>query len=134
MESEPLIALVDDDRIFQLIAEKSIKATRLTNRIIQFSNGSDAINYLQEHANDESRLPDLLFLDISMPIADGWMFMEDYINLKPQMRKNIRIYMVSSSIDPRDIERARSMKYIEEYIIKPIGQDKFARIIAPVAE
>ena len=126
---EPLVALVDDDKVFQLIATKSISATHLTKNILQFSNGLEAIEYIQSHISDARALPDVIFLDINMPIIDGWMFMEDYVNLKSKFTKPIRIYMVSSSIDPRDIERARSMSDINEYVIKPISQDKFRDLL-----
>jgi CheY-like chemotaxis protein len=127
---EPLVALVDDDKVFQLIATKSIAATHLTNHVLQFGNGLEAIEYIQAHLSDDQSLPDVIFLDINMPIIDGWMFMEDYINLKQRIRKPIHIYMVSSSIDPRDIDRARSMPDIQEYVIKPISQDKFYDLIS----
>jgi CheY-like chemotaxis protein len=131
--TEPVVALVDDDKVFQLIASRTIKATQLTNKILQFTNGMEAIEYLLINAENIDVLPDILFLDINMPIVDGWMFMEDYINLKHRVKKIIRIYMVSSSIDPRDVERARSMTDIREYVIKPISQDKFAEMISNVA-
>jgi CheY-like chemotaxis protein len=131
--TEPVVALVDDDKVFQLIASRTIKATQLTDKILQFTNGMEAIEYLQINAENADVLPDVLFLDINMPIVDGWMFMEDYINLKHRVKKIIRIYMVSSSIDQRDVERARSMTDIREYVIKPISQDKFAEMISNVA-
>jgi len=131
--SDPVIAVVDDDKIFQLIATRSIKATQFSGKILQFNNGSEAIQYLEEHANDEHALPDLLFLDINMPLVDGWMFMEDYISLKSRIHKLIRIYMVSSSIDPKDIERAKAISDIKEYVTKPISQQKFAALISEVA-
>lgn len=130
---EPVVALVDDDKVFQLIASRTIKATHLTTKILQFTNGMEAIEYLQNNAENNEAMPDILFLDINMPIVDGWMFMEDFINLKHRVKKVIRIYMVSSSIDPRDVERARSMADIREYVIKPISQDKFAQMISNVA-
>lgn len=131
---EPVIALVDDDKVFQLIASRTIKATRLTDKILQFMNGEEALIYLRENAANSDALPDILFLDINMPIVDGWMFMDDYVNLvKDKIQKTIRIYMVSSSIDPRDVERARSISDIREYVIKPISQEKFINLIGNVA-
>lgn len=134
MKSDPVIALVDDDKIFQLIASRSIKATQFSGKILQFNNGGEAIQYLEDHASEESALPDLLFLDINMPLVDGWTFMEDYIDLKSRMQKPIRIYMVSSSIDPKDIERARSIRDIKDYVTKPISQQKFAELISEVED
>jgi two-component system, chemotaxis family, chemotaxis protein CheY len=132
--NEPLIALVDDDKVFQLIASRSIKATNFNGKLLQFNNGGEAIEYLEQNAMDEFLLPDVLFLDINMPVVDGWAFLEDYIHLKPKMKKAIKIYMVSSSIDPKDIERAKSFAEIREYVTKPISQDKFAEIISMVPQ
>jgi CheY-like chemotaxis protein len=128
--SDQVIALVDDDKIFQLIATRNIKAANFSGQILQFNNGSEAIEYLEKHASEKSALPDVLFLDINMPLVDGWMFMEDYVSLKDRINKNIRIYMVSSSIDPKDIERAKSISDIREYITKPISRQKFAELIS----
>lgn len=131
--AETVIAVVDDDKIFQIIASRSIKATSFGGKILQFTNGSEAIDYLEEHATHAEELPDVLFLDINMPLMDGWMFMEDFSELKHRIKKPIRIYMVSSSIDPKDIERAKAIRDIKDYITKPISQQKFAELLAEVA-
>jgi CheY-like chemotaxis protein len=131
--SDTVIAVVDDDKIFQLIATRSIKATHFAGKILQFSNGSEALHYLEEHASEEGEIPDVLFLDINMPLVDGWMFMEDFIDLKQRIHKPIRIYMVSSSIDPKDIERAKAIHDVTAYVTKPISQQKFAELISEVA-
>lgn len=126
---EPLIALVDDDKVFQLIASRSIKATNFQGRILQFNNGGEAIDYLEKNADNPPEIPDVVFLDINMPVMDGWGFLEDYFHLKPRIQKSIRIYMVSSSVDPRDIARAESFDVIREYVSKPISQKKFSELV-----
>jgi len=131
--ADTVIAVVDDDKIFQLIATRSIKATHFAGKILQFNNGSEALHYLEEHASEDGEIPDVLFLDINMPLVDGWMFMEDFIDLKQRINKPIRIYMVSSSIDPKDIERAKAINEIKAYVTKPISQEKFAELISEVA-
>lgn len=125
----PIIALVDDDRIFQLTASRMIRATDLSNNILQFENGEDAIHYLRRNQNDTSSLPDYVFLDINMPVVDGWMFLDDYAALKPQLAKPVVIYVVSSSIDPKDIARARNNADVRDYVMKPVTHDKFRELI-----
>lgn len=127
---EPVVALVDDDKVFQLIASRSIKATNFQGRILQFNNGGEAIEHLEKNSDNLQEIPDVLFLDINMPVMDGWGFLEDYIHLKHRIQKTIRIYMVSSSVDPRDIERAQSFEVIREYVSKPISQKKFSELVA----
>lgn len=129
----PIIALVDDDKIFQLTASRTIAAANLTDRILQFENGEDALAFLKLHAADTEILPDYIFLDINMPFVDGWMFLDDYAILKKNLQKEISIFMISSSIDPRDVDRANRNKDVREYVIKPVTLEKFAELLTNAA-
>jgi two-component system, chemotaxis family, chemotaxis protein CheY len=125
----PIIALVDDDKVFQMTASRTIRAANLTDRILQFENGEEALAFLKKHAADIDSLPDYIFLDINMPFVDGWMFLDDYAEIKQNLKKEIRIYMVSSSIDPRDIARAKGNEHVREYVIKPVSREKFVELL-----
>ena len=125
----PIVALVDDDKIFQLTASKTIRALQLSDNILQFENGEDALKYLVTNASNGDLLPDIIFLDINMPFVDGWMFLQDYASLKQNLSKEIAIYMVISSIDPRDIHRARSTPDVAEYVVKPLSKEKFIELL-----
>jgi two-component system, chemotaxis family, chemotaxis protein CheY len=127
--SQTVIALVDDDSIFQLTASRMLKATELIGNILQFSNGEDALRFLHDNVDKRDKLPDILFLDINMPLVDGWAFLEDYALLKQKMSKKILIYMVSSSIDPMDMNRAKSNNLVEDYLIKPITRLGFEELL-----
>jgi Response regulator containing a CheY-like receiver domain and an HD-GYP domain len=125
----PIVALVDDDKIFQFTASKMIRGLQLTDQILQFENGEEALKFLVEHADKSDQLPDCIFLDINMPFVDGWMFLQDYSSLKDNLSKNISIFMVSSSIDPRDIHRARAIPDVREYVTKPVSTEKFRELL-----
>ena len=129
----PIIALVDDDKVFQLTASRTIKAAQLSDKILQFDNGEEALEFLRDHARESDTLPDYIFLDINMPFVDGWMFLDDYAHLKTNLSKPIEIYMVSSSIDPRDMDRARQNADVREYIIKPVTREKFIELLNAAA-
>ncbi|OPZ98603.1 MAG: hypothetical protein BWY70_01181 [Bacteroidetes bacterium ADurb.Bin408] len=64
-----------------------------------------------------------------MPVMDGWEFLEEYIMLQPKLEKKITIYIISSSINPRDIERASTINAVTDFIIKPVTREKFTEII-----
>jgi len=125
----PVVALVDDDKIFRLTASKTITTASLTQKILQFENGEDALNFLKKNAANIADLPDYIFLDINMPYIDGWMFLEDFRKIKPTIRKHITIYMISSSIDPRDIDRAKGNKDVSGYVVKPVSKEKFSELL-----
>lgn len=129
----PIIALVDDDKVFQLTASRTIKAANLTDKILQFENGEEALQFLRVNATDSENLPDVIFLDINMPFVDGWMFLDDFAHLKGNLTKQIQIYMVSSSIDPRDIDRAKRNANVREYVIKPVSREKFEELLSSAA-
>lgn len=126
----PIIALVDDDQIFQLTSARMIEALELSRKVLQFSNGEEALQYLKINASDTDNLPDYIFLDINMPYVDGWMFLADYAMIKYSLRKDIQIFMISSSIDQRDILRAQKNSDVRDYIVKPVSPEKFRDLVA----
>jgi CheY-like chemotaxis protein len=133
MKRPPIVALVDDDKIFQLTASKTIRALQLTDQILQFHNGEDALQFLSENSRNEDSLPDYIFLDINMPLVDGWMFLQDFAEIKQNLPKSISIYMVSSSIDPRDVNRAKNIQDVTDYVVKPVTKEKFLELLQTTA-
>ena len=125
----PIIALVDDDKIFQLTSSRMIQSLDLSHDILQFENGEEALQFLRENAAHPENLPDYIFLDINMPYVDGWMFLSDYATLKFEIKKKISIFMISSSIDPRDIIRAQKNADVRDYILKPVTPEKFREVM-----
>ena len=123
------LTLVDDDDIFVFLTTKIIEQTNLVDLIKVFGNGLDAINFLKENKNNVDALPDIILLDLSMPIMNGWQFLEEYNKLNPTIGKKITIYICSSSISPDDITRAKTISEVSDFIIKPITKDKLIDLI-----
>jgi CheY-like chemotaxis protein len=125
----PIIALVDDDKIYQLTSARMIRAMELTDEVLQFEDGEEALQYLKDNVGREENLPDYIFLDINMPYVDGWMFLADYATLKHLLKKEIHIFMISSSIDQRDIVRAQRNSDVREYVTKPVSPERFRELV-----
>ena len=123
------LTLVDDDDIFVFLTKKVIQQTNLVDLIKVFGNGLDALNFLKENKNNVDELPEIILLDLSMPIMNGWQFLEEYAKLNPTLGKKITIYICSSSISPDDIMRAKIISEVSDYIIKPITKDKLIDVI-----
>ncbi|MDF4201721.1 response regulator [Maribacter sp. SA7] len=121
--------IVDDDSIYRFTMVKTLQSTNLPMEIMAFSDGEEAIDFMLDNLNQDSVFPDVIFLDIDMPIMDGFQFMEEYIKIKPRVGKIITIYMVSSSLDPVDMERAKKISAISDYIVKPIGLGRLKSIL-----
>lgn len=103
------ICIVDDDKIYQFTAKKIVESIGFSTKIQSFYNGEDALLYLKENLSQKENLPDIIFLDINMPVKGGWHFLDDYISIQHQIPKKIIIYMVSSSVDDYDIKKQKSL-------------------------
>ncbi len=124
------ILLVDDDRIYQFAARKTIEATGFAESISVYSNGQDAINYLKVNCENQTSLPDVIFLDVNMPVMNGWEFLDAYKNLKSNLKKAVVIYVVSSSVDEIDVSKSRQYDTVKGYIVKPVLREKFRQILS----
>lgn len=126
------VCIIDDDIIYQFLAKEEIEYTNMVDKIMFFSNGDKAIQFLTQTLdnNDPALLPVLIFLDINMLVMDGWEFLEAYAMLKPRLGKKITIYVVSSSTDIRDYDRAKTISEVSDYIIKPVSGSQLQKIFS----
>jgi len=115
--------IIDDDPIFVLLFKKIIQKSERFNRVQNFPDGQYAIEELIKMNNQGSGMPDIIFLDLNMPNIDGWQFL-DAIE-KHSFISKLNIYIVSSSIDTHEIERAKQYKCVKNFISKPISLDFF---------
>ena len=123
------VFVVDDDKIHHFIIRKLLESNNIAVEPLFFENGFEAINDLKEKINDGGVLPDLILLDINMPVLDGWQFLEEFIDLKTKTTMNIVIHIISSSDNSIDIEKAESFKnVIEKYLVKPMTTDAIKNI------
>lgn len=125
-----IVFLIDDDNIYQFTARKILESTGLAKHIKSFYNGSEAINYFRDQNNMRSdTLPDFIFLDINMPVMNGWEFLEEYHKICGKLPKPIMVYVVSSSIDSYDINRSKEYTAVTDYIVKPITRIKYKELL-----
>lgn len=121
--------LIDDDDVFLFLTQKELEKTSLVNRFKPFLNGRQAIEYLKENSHNAGELPDFILLDLNMPIMDGWQFLKEYKALQPSLAKKGRVYILSSSISPSDIQKAKSFPVVADYLVKPLKRDRFAELV-----
>lgn len=126
------VLLVDDDGIYQFTARKTLEATGFADKIFICSNGEEALSLIQNTLNSEDT-PDVIFLDVNMPVMNGWEFLHAYENIKTAINKSIAIYIVSSSVDEADIIHSKEFDSVKDYIIKPILKEKFTEILSSIS-
>lgn len=114
------IMIIDDNDIDNYITSTIIKKNNFTNDLLEFDSGLKAIKYLEKNKNNNQELPDLILVDIYMPLMDGFEFLHLYEKIDPAITKKCKICIVSSSIDDNDIVKARLDKNIYTFITKPL--------------
>ncbi len=123
-----IIMLVDDDQNDNFFHEREIKKINPAITVIEKRTGLDGLEYLKLNKENKEVVPDLIFLDINMPILDGWDFLEKYNQFDKELQDLVVIIMLSTSGYPEDIARAMSYSCVSDYIIKPLTKEKLESI------
>ena len=123
------LLLVDDDQIFVYLTKRTIKETKLAEQIEVFENGKEAIDFLYKVADNKDLIPNIIFLDLSMPVLDGWGFLDEYLLIKPELRNNITLFVLSSSFSEQDKQRVKKYNFVSDYFVKPITNSQFIDIV-----
>ncbi len=116
----PTSCIIDNDPIFIYGTRRMMKESFLCETILEYHNGQEAIDDLIRRQDNGEEMPSVIFLDLDMPIMNGWDFLDQFMKYEQLMRLNIFIYITSSSIDPRELEKVNSYKAVSKYILKPV--------------
>lgn len=123
------VFVVDDDIIFHFIIKKLLLNNDINVIPTFFENGMEAIEGLKRKLNTGENQPDLILLDINMPILDGWQFLEEFKILKKLIEKQIVIYIISSSDNQYDLDKAKDYSdEVTDYYLKPMSGDEIKAI------
>jgi CheY-like chemotaxis protein len=121
------IAIIEDDPISQFIINKTIKSTIYTENISVFSNGMAALDYFNLNLTTAENLPDVILLDINMPVMNGWQFINQFSKLSTSIDKKIYIYLLTSSQNPDDLLQSKNLELVTDYLIKPLDKEKLIK-------
>ena len=117
------ILCVDDDPITLMLCKKVIIKASFSNEIITSQNGEEALHYFNTLKHTEHQLkkhPQLIFLDLNMPVMGGWEFLDHFNSEAFSEFKDIKIIVLSSTIDPEDLEKSKTYPMVIDFLSKPI--------------
>ncbi len=116
------VLLVDDDHMTNFLHQRVISKAQLCSDIQVARNGKEGLEKLIEINDTISSAEDtvVVFLDLNMPILDGWGFLKEYESQKDKLNFKTKIYVLSSSLNPDDKERAEENIYVSQYVYKPL--------------
>ncbi|MCC5919298.1 MAG: response regulator [Cyclobacteriaceae bacterium] len=119
----PKVCIIDDDFLFVKLTKLLLEKSNFCSNVEIFKNGQEA---LQHFSSTDKWDTNIIFLDLNMPELDGWGFLQRYREIRPQSPPII--YIVSSSIDPKDKARANDDPLIEGFLSKPLKMDTLKSI------
>lgn len=118
------VLCVDDDPITLMLCKKVIERVNYTKEVNTAKNGEDALEYFSEIKKNQTAPPELVLLDLNMPIMNGWELLDKYLELEFNLIfKETKFIVLSSTIDPSDIEKSKNYPMVIDFISKPITKD-----------
>lgn len=121
------VLLVEDDPITIMVCERIMKMTFFAEKVTSCENGKIAFDFLMSSRVSDT-LPKIIFLDINMPVMNGWDFLEELNKVKSDFKELPRIYLLSSTVDPEDYLKAKKFLLIKDFISKPLSKEALEKI------
>lgn len=123
------LIFIDDSPLDHYILKRILHKYNLTYEVNCTADGEEVIQFLKQHRRDENTLPDVILLDLYMPDFSGWTFLEKLQKLHLKLAKPVKIYILSASINPNDIDRARRIPMVRSFVFKPITRDALQKLV-----
>jgi len=117
-----LVMLVDDNDTDNFISKRIIEITKFAKRVEVKNSGKSALDYLRENQDNIEDLPNLIFLDINMPIVDGFVFLYEFEKFNETIKDKCKVIILSSSDNKRDIDKIVNNNHVIKFITKPLTE------------
>jgi CheY-like chemotaxis protein len=117
-----LVMLVDDNDTDNFISKRIIEITDFADRVEVKNSGKSALDYLTANQDTPENLPSIIFLDINMPVVDGFVFLYEFENFRELVRTKCKVIILSSSDNKRDIDKIVNNNYVIKFITKPLTE------------
>lgn len=123
------VLIVDDDPILIMVCTRIMKITGFSEEVASAKEGREGMDYLHKQLQEApDNLPELILLDINMPVLNGWEFLDEFIALLPKLPVEIPVYMLSSTIDQADFDKAETYSVVKGFYSKPLTRENLAEI------
>ena len=122
------ILLVDDNEINNLLHERLIEMSDFGAPVVVKQSAPEALDFLNSVANAPEQIPEFIFLDIRMPIMDGFGFMDEFQKMPETLTGKSKVILLSSTLDPEDNEKAKRYPHVVKMLLKPLTVDQLNSI------
>lgn len=123
------ILFVDDSPLDHFILKRILNKYKLDYEVNCTADGEEVLGFLKQNRLNKPALPDIILLDLYMPKFDGWLFLEKMQQVYPHLSKPLKLYVLSSSINPRDIQLVKKFGFVQSFIFKPITKEVLEKLV-----
>lgn len=130
MKKINIACIIEDEPMHLFITKKLLDMTGMVESLLIFSNGKEAYDKLKAIFVASEKLPEIILLDLNMPIWDGWQFLDEFVKIP--INTKVIIYILTSSNNPDDLKRAETYSMSKNYLVKPISLDQLKIVLSEI--
>lgn len=123
------LIFIDDSPLDHFILKRILNKYKLAYEVNCTEDGEEVLKFLKKNQHDKDKLPDLILVDLYMPKLNGWGFLEKIQHIYPSLARPVKIFILSSSINPKDIHHARQYSCVSSFIFKPITKEVLEKLV-----
>lgn len=124
------LVFIDDDPIDHFLMKHILREKNYFDTTTYTIYGSLVLDYIEEHKSDPEKLPDMIFVDLNMPLFSGWDFLKRMEQMQHEISKDIPVFVISSSVRPDDKATSSKYSFVQEFISKPVNGEEIERIVS----
>lgn len=122
------VMLVDDNEIDNFVTRRVMEGVDFAEDVVVMTSGKGALDFIEENKNSIENLPDIIFLDLNMPIVDGFLFLYEFDDFSDAIKEKCNIVVLSSVIEQTTIDKILKNEYVFDFIPKPITEDALNKL------
>lgn len=127
-QSKKSVCIIDDDSIYLMLVNRIISMNRLSEDVTEFANGKDAFDKLRQRHLLEEKMPDVILLDLNMPIWDGWDFLDEFQKLNLPVWPEV--YIITSSANPEEKSKGLAYPMVKGFLVKPTDVESLRKVFS----
>jgi len=124
------LVFIDDDPIDHFLMKHILHGKNYFDTTTYTLYGSLVLDYIEEHKSEPEKLPDMIFVDLNMPMFSGWDFLKGMERMQPEISKDIPVFIISSSLRPDDKAMSSKYSFVQDFVSKPVNSEEIERIVS----
>lgn len=122
------VLIIDDNEIDNFVSKRVIENSNFSHNVRIITSGEEALLFFEKHKNDLEKLPKTIFLDLNMPVVDGFMFLFEFDDFSEEIKKHCKIVILSGTLEQKTIDKILKNEYVVDYISKPLTDEALKKI------